>query len=250
MRLTELKLNLDNPRVIDEDKLERLCRSLKDFPQMMELRPIIVDDQSMIMGGNMRYKALQKLGYDEIPDLWVKRAEELTAEQKREFIIKDNVGFGEWDLDALVSWDQEELLDWGLNLSEFTEEEIEFDKSGVDGEYTKKIQAPIYEPKNEKPAVSELCDTGKYIELIEEIKATEVDEETKRFLILAAQRHNVFDYRKIADFYAHSDTTIQNLMERSALVIIDFEKAIENGYVKLSEELEDIFLEDYCDDEE
>jgi DNA modification methylase len=119
MKISDIKPNKDNPRKIDNVGAERLAKSIEGFPQMMELRPIVVDDDGVILGGNMRYYALKKLGYKEIPDAWVKRASELTAVQKREFIIKDNGFFGEWDWDLLANeWDDLPLADWGLDLPE------------------------------------------------------------------------------------------------------------------------------------
>lgn len=99
--------------------------------------------------------------------------------------------------------------------------------------YSSKIEAPIYEPKNKKLYIIELCDKSKTNRLINEINASELPDEEKEFLIDAARRHSVFHYEKIADYYAHSSPEMQQLMERSALVIIDFEKAIELGYVNL-----------------
>ena len=117
MKLSEIKPNPGNPRIIKDEKFRKLCKSLEEFPQMMELRPIVVDDQGIILGGNMRYRALKENGTREIPDAWVKRADELTEEQKREFVIKDNAGFGEWDWDVLANeWDDLPLDDWGLEV--------------------------------------------------------------------------------------------------------------------------------------
>lgn len=115
--IKKLKLNPVNPRRIDRDKLELLKKSIQDFERMMELRPIVVDDDYTILGGNMRLQAIKQLGYKEIPDEWVKVAEGLTEEEKKEFVIKDNVGFGGWDWDILGNeWDAEELTDWGLDV--------------------------------------------------------------------------------------------------------------------------------------
>ena len=108
--------------------------------------------------------------------------------------------------------------------------------------YTSKIKAPIYEPKNRKPNVFELMDTYKTNRLITEIKNSNVTNNEKLFLIEAAKRHTVFNYRAIADYYAHSNSEMQSLMEHSALVIIDFEKAIQFGYIKLSEEMTQQYL--------
>ena len=129
MKLSELKINPNNPRLIKDDKFKKLVKSIEDFPKMMELRPIIIDDQNMILGGNMRYKALQHLNFKDIPDSWIKKASELTEEQKREFIIKDNVSFGLHDWDALANeWNEDELKDWGVDLPVDWDEESKEEK--------------------------------------------------------------------------------------------------------------------------
>lgn len=122
MKLSEIKPNPSNPRVIKDEKFDKLKKSIKDFSKMLSIRPMIVDENSMLLGGNMRFRALQDLGYKEIPDSWVKKESELTDEEKKQFIIKDNVGFGEWDWqDLQANWDTEKLDEWGLDIpSEFT----------------------------------------------------------------------------------------------------------------------------------
>lgn len=113
-----------------------------------------------------------------------------------------------------------------------------------DGIYTTKIKAPTYEPKNKKPHILELCDTYKTKHLIKKIEDSTLPSEEKEFLIEAAKRHNVFNYEKIADYYAHSSKEMQELMEESALVIIDFGKAIQLGYVRLCEQIKNEYLEE------
>ena len=116
MKLSTIKPNPSNPRVIKNDKFDKLVQSIKNFPKMLELRPMVVNEDNVLLGGNMRLKALQHLKYEEIPDTWVKQASELTEEEQRQFIIKDNVGFGEWDWEMLAnSWNSEELTEWGLD---------------------------------------------------------------------------------------------------------------------------------------
>jgi hypothetical protein len=114
-----------------------------------------------------------------------------------------------------------------------------------DDKYTLKIETPIYEPKNAKPHLLELCDKTKTSRLMKEIDAANISNEEKMFLIDASRRHNVFNYEKIADYYAHSNKEMQELMEKSALVIIDFEKAIQLNYVKLCEEIKNQYLQEY-----
>ena len=128
MKLKDIKANPNNPRVIRDDKFEKLRNSIESFPQMMALRPIVVDADNVILGGNMRFRALQDLGYKDVPDEWVKKADELTEEQKREFIIKDNSGFGAWDWDSLANeWDAEQLSEWGLDMPDWTGDEPDID---------------------------------------------------------------------------------------------------------------------------
>lgn len=115
--------------------------------------------------------------------------------------------------------------------------------------YSLKIEAPIYKPKNKRPFILELYDKTKASRLINEIKGSGLNQEEKEFLIEAAKRHVVFNYEKIADYYSHASREMQELMENSALVIIDFDKAIQNGYVKLCESIKEQFLEEYPDDE-
>jgi hypothetical protein len=128
MKLSNLKANPDNPRVIRDHKFEKLCNSIKEFQKMMELRPIVVDKDDMVLGGNMRLEALKVLGYKEIPDSWVKKASDLTEEEKQQFIIKDNVGFGEWDWETLANkWEEEKLSEWGLDAPVWATEDIDVD---------------------------------------------------------------------------------------------------------------------------
>jgi hypothetical protein len=114
-----------------------------------------------------------------------------------------------------------------------------------ENKYSLKIQTPIYEPRNAKPHLLELCDKTKTSRLMKEIDASSVSNEEKMFLIDASRRHNVFNYEKIAEYYAHSNKEMQELMEKSALVIIDFEKAIQLNYVKLCDEIRNQYLQEY-----
>lgn len=124
IKISELKKNPNNPRLIKDDKFQKLVKSIQDFPKMMELRPIIINDQNIVLGGNMRLAALKELGYKEIPDEWVKQAKDLTQEQQNEFIVKDNVSFGAWDWDTLANeWESDDLADWGLDVHESIEDE-------------------------------------------------------------------------------------------------------------------------------
>lgn len=114
-----------------------------------------------------------------------------------------------------------------------------------DQKYSSKIEAPIYEPKYKQPHLLELCDKSKTHRLMREIENSSLPYEEKMFLMDAARRHMVFNYEKIADYYAHASKEMQHLMERSALVIIDFEKAIQFGYVKLCDDIRKQYMEEY-----
>ncbi len=115
MKISDIRLNPNNPRLIKDDRFKKLVQSIQDFPAMMELRPIVVNPQMVILGGNMRYRACKELGMKTIPDEWVKIATKLTPEEEKRFIIEDNVPFGEWDYDILANeWNVDELGEWGL----------------------------------------------------------------------------------------------------------------------------------------
>jgi len=125
IKLSSIKSNPNNPRVIKDDKFAKLVNSIKEFPKMMELRPMVINSDNIVLGGNMRLKALKEAGYTEVPEAWLKSAESLTDEEQRRFIIADNVGFGEHDWAMLKSeWDVEELADWGLDIPNFDDDEV------------------------------------------------------------------------------------------------------------------------------
>jgi DNA modification methylase len=123
MLINEIKPNLNNPRLIKDHKFKQLVKSIQDFPQMLELRPIVIDENNMVLGGNMRLKACIEAGLTDVP---VKQAKDLSEAQKKEFIVKDNVGYGEWDWDDLANnWDAQELTEWGLDIPNFDVNNLE-----------------------------------------------------------------------------------------------------------------------------
>ena len=114
VKISKVKGNPSNPRIIKNDKFKKLVKSIQEFPEMLKLRPIVVDEDMMVLGGNMRLKASKEAGLSEV---WIDIAEGLTEEQKKEFIVKDNVGFGEWEWDMLANeWDSVQLAEWGLDV--------------------------------------------------------------------------------------------------------------------------------------
>ena len=119
--IRQVRSNPDNPRFIKDYKFEKLVKSIKEFPQMLELRPIVVNEDMVVLGGNMRLKACEEAGIEQVPIIF---ADNLTEEQQKEFIIKDNSSFGEWDWDLLANeWDIDVLNDWGIDVPNFDVEE-------------------------------------------------------------------------------------------------------------------------------
>ena len=124
VKITDIKVNPNNPRLIKDDKFAKLVKSVQEFPEMLEIRPIVVNSDMVVLGGNMRLKACKEAGIKEVPIII---ADNLTEEQQREFLIKDNVSGGEWDWNLLANeWDTEQLIDWGVDIPDFSiEEELE-----------------------------------------------------------------------------------------------------------------------------
>ena len=127
VKISEIKANPNNPRLVKDDKFAKLVQSIKDFPKMLELRPIVVNDDMIVLGGNMRLKACKVAGLKEVPII---KASDLTDEQQKEFIIKDNLGYGEWDWNIIANeWDIDQINEWGLDIPNFKiEDEIEEEK--------------------------------------------------------------------------------------------------------------------------
>jgi hypothetical protein len=117
VKISDVKTNPNNPRLIKDEKFHKLVKSIQEFPKMLEIRPIVVNYDMIVLGGNMRLKACKEAGLKEIPIIF---ADDLTEEQQREFIIKDNIGFGEWDWEMIANeWGAEQLEEWGLDLPGF-----------------------------------------------------------------------------------------------------------------------------------
>lgn len=119
VKISEVKKNPNNPRTIKDEKFAKLVQSIREFPEMLRLRPIVVNDDMIVLGGNMRLKACKEAGLKVVPII---KASDLTEDQQRQFIIKDNVGFGEWDWEMIANeWDAEQLDEWGLEVPNFME---------------------------------------------------------------------------------------------------------------------------------
>jgi len=233
----KLKTNPKNPRKITKENLDKLKKSILNFPEMLEKRPIVYDENHIILGGNMRFQAINQLVQEskfEIKESYFVSASDWSEEKKREFVIRDNIELGDWDMDILTS-----------EFSDLALDEFGLDLNAEENPYSKKIESPHYEITGAKPTISDLVDAKKYDELKLKIDNSNIPEDIKLFLLLASCRHLVFNYENIAEYYAHSEKEVQKLMEDNALVIIDFDSAIENGYVQLTEKFSEIFDEDY-----
>jgi hypothetical protein len=181
VKIEKVLPNPSNPRIIKDDKFKKLVKSIQEFPQMLNLRPIVVDGNMIVLGGNMRLKACAAAGLKEVPVLI---ADNLTEEQKAEFIIKDNVGFGEWDWELLANqWDADSLVEWGLDVwqpatepdySILDEEDVSDELTDMAGGVRKAIQIE-FEPEHYEQAqelVKFWREQGLYIGgfLIEQLK--------------------------------------------------------------------------------
>lgn len=157
--IAEIKPNDENPRYISDGKFKKLVKSIKDFPEMLQARPLVVDENMVVLGGNMRLKALKSSGIFDVP---IHQVFGWTDKQKREFIIKDNVGFGEWDWDILANeWDGEQLADWGLDIPSFDTEELDDQKDISDTiESTYRVEVMLENEIEQEKLYNELISKG------------------------------------------------------------------------------------------
>ena len=157
VKITEVKVNPSNPRLIKDDKFKKLVQSVKDFPEMLNIRPIVVNKEMVILGGNMRFKACKEAGLKEVPIIIT----DLSEEQQKEFLIKDNVSGGEWEWDMLANeWNEEDIIKWGLDLPIY--DKIDKLEDGETIEIPKSLQVI---PKKEYILIMADEDSDEWIEL-------------------------------------------------------------------------------------
>jgi len=240
VKISDLKLNENNPRKNDKAS-DRLIDGIKKYGF---INPIIVNkNNNKVIAGHTRIKAMLKLGKKTIPAIFV----DMDEATEKGFSIFDNKSaeFASWDNDLLkVELEELQELDFDLELTGFEDWEIEDilgneDEASYEKEeiYTAKVEPPIYEPQLETPPkIGELYDSKKRDALIDKIRKLNIkDEELEKFLLYSAERFTQFNFTNIAEFYAHQEKDIQEIMEDLALVIIDYNKAIENGFIKAVE---------------
>jgi len=212
VKLSEIKRNPDNPRLIKDNKYKKLVTSIIEFPEMLEIRPIVVNDDMVVLGGNMRLKACQEAKLREVPII---KASTLTAEQQREFIVKDNVGFGEWDWDMVANeWDAEKVQEWGLDLPIQTETEK---LSGLE------FQDIYYKPKKVPNINIDHCiDMDLFNKKIKFIEESNLDNDKKETLKLFAYRFLKIDFESVANYYYfNASIEEKKVIERLRLVLCD-----------------------------
>jgi hypothetical protein len=234
MKLTDLKQNPKNPRIIKDDKFKKLVKSLQEFPEMMEKRPMVcvtdsVDGKLFPLGGNMRLKALQELKYKDIPDSWVMLADDWTEEKRIEFAIRDNVSYGDWDWDwkeLANDWDADTLEDWGLDMSDWEDDKDE-NSEGIK-KATEILSGLKYEPLYyepiEKPNINlfDCINFDKYNAKIKAIDEYDLTTEQKEVLKFFAYRFIKIDFENVANYYSfNASDEEQKAIERLRLVLTD-----------------------------
>lgn len=235
--IAEVKARECNPRKHPPKQIESLAKSIREFGFTA---PVLIEADGTLIAGHGRVEAARKAGLEKIPCL---RVAHLSPEQVRAYVIADNrLGLdATWDEDVLgAELKALSLGGFNIELTGFKVDELNEILGGLNGDetkYSQKIEAPVYTPKGEKPNVNDLVDATRHAKLIQDIASANLPTEVSDFLKAAASRHLVFNYEKIAEFYCHADKQTQLLMEDSALVIIDFQKAMQLGYAQVKEEL-------------
>lgn len=233
--LKSIKPYKNNAKEHPQEQIEQIKASIKEFGN---IDPIGVWHDE-IVEGNGRYEAAKQLKLKTVPII---RLDDLTDEQRRAYGLVHN------QLTMNTGWDEAlfdmELSSISIDMSKFGIEAVAEEMQEQAEKYTKKVDVPQYEPTGEDVALWECYDNNKALQLIDEINDMGgLSDQQKEFLRLAAFRHVVFDYKKIAEYYSNADENMQSLMEKSALVIIDYENAMANGYVKLSSSIKEMFGE-------
>lgn len=255
-----LKPHPENYRKHPEEQIKHIIASIKEHGIY---RDIVVSRDDYILAGHGVTEALKIIGVKDVPVIRVNCDHD--SPQAKKIIVGDNhiSNLAETDTEALKQLlhgidDTDELLGTGFNqdimehlnshvdivTTEHIQGSQEEGKEEVSELYTRKIESPVYIPTGEKPTIKDLYDSSKMTELCDKIEKSNIDDHLKIFLMYAAQRHTQFNYKNIAEYYAHSSKEVQELMEDSALVIIDFNKAIEDGFVEMNKSIRDRYVQE------
>lgn len=241
-----------NVMIHSDAQVQQIAASIKQFGWT---NPVLIDELGEIIAGHGRLAAAEVLRIDDIPTIMLSG---LTEDEKRAYRLADNklpLGAG-WD-NELLKLEITDLLDadFDIRMTGFSQQEIDDLLIDIaiaeeeDDPYTTKIDTPVYTPGDVIPDVSELYDEEKTLRLQKKIKNAGLPEKVESFLLSAADRHTVFNFSKIADYYAGSSAEVQALFEESALVIIDYDKAIEHGFVHLTKKMVDLVYSEEVDDD-
>jgi hypothetical protein len=253
-KVSDLVPYINNSRTHSEEQTIQIASSISEFGFT---NPVLIDDTNNLIAGHGRLLAAKKLGLEEVPAIVLTG---LSKAQKKAYVIADNqlaLNSG-WDLDMLkIEIEGLKELDFDIGLLGFEDDflndliDLHKDDSGEGGEdnpYTSNVESPAYEPVGDKPDIESVFDAGKTNKLLSEIEQSNIPENEKQFLRAAAYRHTVINFESAANYYAHSEALTQRLFEDSALVIIDFDKAIEDGYIKLSDEMRATYMDEKVND--
>lgn len=235
-----------NPRFIRDTKFDALVESIRTSPEFLDARPLIVFPLSngnyITLCGNMRLRACQELKMSDVSCYVLPK--NTPTEKLREYTIKDNMSYGEIDWETIANeWDAEELKEWDFDLPDWASDEAGDYPDGnsgdeaTDNNYSRKIETPLYEPTGKNPSISELVNTESVESLLKEIDRSQVSEEQKTILRVCAYRHARINFEAMAEYYAHQDEEMQRLMENNALVVIDYDKALERGFIEMTKRL-------------
>ena len=228
----------NNPKEHPDEQVQKIASSIKNYGWD---QPIVIDGDGEIIKGHGRLQAADLLDLEEVPV--IERTDLSDAEKRASRIADNKTAESDWheeDLSLELELLQEEDFDLGLTgfdddeIGDLLDQENEENLPG-DNKYTDKIETPVYEPTGDKPDLGELFDAEKYHNLIDTINSADIPDEKAEFLRYAAQRHIVFDYENIAEYFAHEDAEMQELMEALTLVIVDYDQAVEQGFVRFAD---------------
>ena len=239
IKLNEIKPYENNAKQHPKEQIEQIKKSIEEFGNN---DPIAIDENNTIIEGHGRYYALKELGYEEAECI---RLTHLNEEQKKAYILVHNKLTMNSDFDfEILNNELADIFNIDMENFGFFDEQEELIDQLEQNIYTKKVKIPQYEIKGEEPEIRDLVDDYKVNELLDEINNSAVTDEQKEFLRKAVTRLYTFNYSNIAEYYAHQDKEMQQLMEKLALVIIDINDAIANGFVQLSETLEEMLKDE------
>lgn len=246
--LVDIESIVPNPKNANRHSPEQIKRLEKLIKYQGFRNPLIISNRTgFLIVGHGRLEAAKNLGIEKLPVIYQDFKDEA---QEYAYLVSDNeiARWSDLDLNAV----KEDILDFpdlqlDIDLLGIEDLDLNFlEETNLDEEkYTRKVESPIYEPKGEKPALENLYNTEKTDELLSKINQIELEPMVKNFLVHSAHRHTKFNYKYIAEYYAHADANTQRLMEQSALIIIDFDKAVENGFVELTKDIKETYLNEH-----